>query len=67
MIKRVRALPTPVDGLALSISSLGRSLENALPLHGWGQLIGAAIAVVLLTLLLTRFVFYRKLARKLGT
>lgn len=58
MIKRVRALPTPVAGLALGISSLGWSMENALPLNGWGQLIGAAIAVVLLTLLLTRFVFH---------
>ena len=46
MIKRVRALPTPVAGLALGISSLGWSMENALPLHGWGQLIGAGIAVV---------------------
>ena len=58
MIKRVRALPTPVAGLALGISSLGWSMENALPLHGWGQLIGAGIAVVLLVLLLTRFVFH---------
>ena len=58
MIKRVRALPTPVAGLALGISSLGWSMENALPLHGWGQLIGAGIAVVLLSLLLTRFVFH---------
>ncbi len=58
MIHRVRALPTPVAGLALGISSLGWSLENALPLHGWGQLIGAGIAVILLTLLLTRFVFH---------
>ena len=38
MIKRVRALPTPVAGLALGISSLGWSMENALPLHGWGSL-----------------------------
>ena len=58
MIKRVRALPTPVAGLALGISILGCSMENALPLHGWGQLIGAGIAVVLLFLLLTRFVFH---------
>ena len=58
MIKRVRALPTPVAGLALGISSLGWSMENALALNGWGQLIGAAIAVVLLSLLLTRFVFH---------
>lgn len=58
MIKRVRALPTPVAGLALGISSLGWSMENALPLYGWGQLIGAGIAVVLLCLLLTRFVFH---------
>lgn len=58
MIKRVRALPTPVAGLALGISSLGWSMENALPLNGWGQLIGASIAIVLLILLLTRFVFH---------
>ena len=58
MIKRVRALPTPVAGLALGIASLGWSLENALPLAGWGQLAGAAIAAFLLILLLTRFVFH---------
>ena len=58
MIKRVRALPTPVAGLALGISSLGWSLENALPLNGWGQLVGAGIATFLLLLLLTRFVFH---------
>ena len=58
MIKRVRALPTPVAGLALGISSLGWSMENALALNGWGQLIGAGIAVILLSLLLTRFVFH---------
>ena len=58
MIKRVRALPTPVAGLALGISSLGWSLENALPLHGMGQLVGAGIAAFLLVSLLTRFVFH---------
>ena len=31
MIKRVRALPTPVAGLALGISSLGWPMENAQP------------------------------------
>ena len=58
MIKRVRALPTHVAVLELGISSLGWSMENALALNGWGQLIGAGIAVILLSLLLTRFVFH---------
>ncbi|MDO5532209.1 TDT family transporter [Sutterella sp.] len=52
---RFRGLPTPMAGLALGIASLGWGLENALPLHGWGQITGAAIASVLLCLLIVRF------------
>ena len=52
---RFRSLPTPMAGLALGIASLGWCLENALPLHGWGQIAGAVIASSLLFLLVCRF------------
>ena len=52
---RFRSLPTPMAGLALGIASLGWCLENALPLHGWGQIAGAVIASSLLLLLVCRF------------
>ena len=52
---KVRGLPTPLAGLALGIASLGWCLENALPLHGWGQLTGAGIASTLLVFLSIRF------------
>lgn len=55
---RVRSLPTPMAGLALGIASLGWCLENALPLHGWGQNAGAAIASSLLFLLVCRFALH---------
>ena len=43
-------------GLALGVASLGWCLENALPLHGYGQIVGAVIASCLLGLLVVRFV-----------
>lgn len=55
---RFRTLPTPMAGLALGVSSLGWCMENALPLNGWGQLIGAVIATGLLSLLIIRFSFH---------
>lgn len=55
---KVRGLPTPVAGLALGIASMGWSLENALPLHGAGQNIGALIAAVLLGLMVVRFILH---------
>lgn len=55
---RFRGLPTPMAGLALGVGSLGWCMENALPLNGWGQIIGAVIAGSLLALLLIRFVLH---------
>ena len=52
---KVRGLPTPLAGLALGIASLGWCMENALPLHGWGQTTGAVIACVLIGFLVVRF------------
>ena len=48
---KFRGLPTPMAGLALGVASLGWCMENALPLHGFGQLTGAVIASCLLMLL----------------
>lgn len=45
-------------GLALGVASLGWCMENALPLNGWGQLIGAFTASALLLLLVLRFVLH---------
>ncbi len=56
--KKVRGLPTPVAGLALGIASMGWCLENAFPLHGAGQDIGALIAAVLLGVLVMRFLLH---------
>lgn len=50
-------IPTPIAGLALGISGLGWCWENAAQLHGYGQLIGAAIAALLLLMLLGKFIF----------
>ena len=54
--RRFRSLPTPIAGLALGVASLGWCMENALPLNGYGQIIGATVATCLLALLLARFV-----------
>lgn len=55
---KVRGLPTPVAGLALGIASLGLCLENALPLKGIGQNIGALIAATLLSVMIIRFILH---------
>lgn len=55
---KLRGLPTPVAGLALGIASMGWSLENALPLHGAGQNIGALIAAILLGMMIVRFILH---------
>ena len=47
--------PTPMAGLALGIASLGWCWENFANLNGYGQLIGAAIASVLLMVLAIKF------------
>lgn len=54
--RRFRSLPTPMAGLALGVASLGWCLENALPLYGYGQIVGAVIASCLLGLLVVRFI-----------
>ncbi len=48
-------IPTPLAGLALGIASLGWSVENALPLHGVGQIVGAVIAALLLACVFLKF------------
>lgn len=58
MYQNIRGLPTPLAGLALGIASLGWSMENALPLYGYGQSIGAAIALVMILSLLGRFTLH---------
>ena len=52
---KVRGLPTPLAGLALGIASLGWCMENALPLYGWGQTIGAMIGAFCIGFLIIRF------------
>ncbi|HAS61239.1 MAG TPA: C4-dicarboxylate ABC transporter, partial [Vibrio sp.] len=65
MIKATKAkvfgAPTPMAGLALGIASLGWCWENAAPLNGYGQLIGAVIASLLLAILTVKFLFHRHL------
>ena len=56
--QRLRGLPTPMAGLALGVASLGWCLENALPLHGWGQITGALTASFLLSLLVLRIALH---------
>ncbi len=50
------AIPTPVSGLALGIASLGLGLENALPLHSFGQTLGALVALFILLCLVCKFI-----------
>ncbi|MCW8331301.1 TDT family transporter [Photobacterium sp. SDRW27] len=59
--KKVAGAPTPMAGLALGIASLGWCWENGADLHGYGQLMGAAIASVLLSILLIKFLCHPKL------
>lgn len=54
-LRDLRAIPTPLAGLALGIASLGWSWESFAPLGGWAQLAGAIIAAVLLLALAGRF------------
>ncbi|GAA0792674.1 MULTISPECIES: TDT family transporter [Pseudomonadati] len=49
------AAPTPMAGLALGIASLGWCWENFADLGGYAQLVGAAIASVLLIVLAVKF------------
>ncbi|ANS86222.1 hypothetical protein VSVS12_02462 [Vibrio scophthalmi] len=58
---KVFGAPTPMAGLALGIASLGWCWENAADLNGIGQLIGAAIASLLLVILAVKFLLHRHL------
>ena len=65
MIARTRrslaAAPTPMAGLALGIASLGWCWENAGQFDGRLQLLGAAIAAVLLLVLTFKFLTHPRL------
>ncbi|PJG60781.1 TDT family transporter [Aeromonas cavernicola] len=65
MIARTRQslgkAPTPMAGLALGIASLGWCWENAGPFEGRVQLLGAAIASVLLLILTFKFLLHPRL------
>lgn len=54
--KRFHRLPTPLAGLALGLASLGLGLENALPLHSFGQTLGSLLALVLLATIASKFI-----------
>lgn len=58
MYQKIRNVPTPIGGLALGIASLGWCLENAVSLHGYGQMIGALVALCLIVLLISRFILH---------
>ena len=68
MLKKIGAflhsVPTPIGGLALGIASLGIGLENALPLHSLGQMLGALVSLLLVGLVLAKFLFYPGLFRE---
>lgn len=68
MYKKIRetcaALPTPLSGLALGLASLGLGLENALPLHSLGQLLGALAALFLLGMVAVKYVVNPGLVRQ---
>ena len=51
-------IPTPLAGLALGIASLGLGLENALPLHSFGQGLGAIVASCLLLCVTCKFILH---------
>ena len=56
-----RAVPTPLAGLALGIASLGMGLEKSLPLHNFGQVLGALTSMTLTLLLAGKFAFNPRL------
>ncbi len=59
--KSLAAAPTPMAGLALGIASLGWCWENAGHFDGRMQLLGAAIAAVLLVILTFKFLLHPRL------
>lgn len=59
---RASRLPSPMAGLALAIASLGWAWESMLPtMDGRGQIISAAIAAILLSSLVIKFVLHPKI------
>ncbi|MGL5974045.1 MAG: TDT family transporter, partial [Aeromonas sobria] len=59
--KSLAAAPTPMAGLALGIASLGWCWENAGHFDGRMQLLGAAVAAVLLVILTFKFLVHPRL------
>ncbi|NRD74327.1 TDT family transporter [Shewanella sp. VB17] len=58
-------LPSPMAGLALAIASLGWAWESMLPdIDGCGQLIGAAIAAVMLISLVIKFILHPNILKQ---
>ncbi|MGL6176498.1 MAG: TDT family transporter [Vibrionaceae bacterium] len=55
MKRYINTFPTPMAGLALALAGLGWSWENAAPLGGVGQVLGAVIAAALLLVIGTKF------------
>lgn len=55
--RQIKHIPTPLCGLALALVSLGQCLDDRLGLQGVVANTAAAIAVILLSLVLLKFVF----------
>ncbi|BAJ01601.1 TDT family transporter [Shewanella violacea] len=63
--QRAARLPSPMAGLALAIASLGWAWESMLPtMDGRSQIISSAIAAILLTSLVIKFVLHPKVLYK---
>lgn len=61
---KLKAVPTPMAGLALGIASLGWCWENALELHHGAQWTGAVVASILLVILAYKFLFHHHQLRE---
>ena len=57
-------IPTPMASLALGVAGLGLGLEKALPLHSFGQAIGALIAFVMLLFIAAKYALNPALLRR---
>ncbi|MBQ4891530.1 C4-dicarboxylate ABC transporter [Shewanella sp. UCD-FRSSP16_17] len=55
---KLLAAPTPMAGLALGIASLGWCWENFADIQGYGQLLGALLASVLLLVLTVKYLIH---------
>lgn len=61
--EKTMILPTPIGGLALAIASLGWAWENIFNLNGYGQLVGAGLASMLILLLAAKFLLHPQLLK----